>query len=54
MTERPEVLLSRAEYIEDIKVRWAIHQFEVKKLQEDISLLVNCLVDKAYYMSTDR
>ena len=25
MTERPEVLLSRADYIEDIKVRWQIH-----------------------------
>ena len=38
MTERPEVLLSRADYIEDIKVRWQIHTYEVKKLQDDISL----------------
>ena len=53
MIERPEVLLSRADYAEDIKVRWAIHQYEVKKFQEDLSLLVNCLVDKAYYMSID-
>ena len=54
MTERPEVLLSRADYIEDIKVRWQIHTYEVKKLQDDISLLLNVLIDKAYYTAIDR
>ena len=54
MTERPEVLLSRADYIEDIKVRWQIHQFEVKKLQEDLSLVMNAITDRAFYMATDR
>tara|TARA_B100000003_G_scaffold101771_1_gene91214 strand:- start:207 stop:392 length:186 start_codon:yes stop_codon:yes gene_type:complete len=54
MTERPEVLLSRADYIEDIKVRWQIHQFEVKKLQEDLSLVMNAITDKAFYMATDQ
>ena len=32
---RPEVLLSRADYLEDIKVRWQIHTFEWNKLIED-------------------
>jgi len=32
---RPEVLLSRADYVEDIKVRWEIHTFEWNKLIED-------------------
>ena len=54
MTERPEVLLSRADYIEDIKIRWQIHQFEVKKLQEDLSLVMNAITDKAFYMATDQ
>ena len=54
MTDRPEVLLSRADYIEDIKIRWQIHQYEVKKLQEDISCLLNMITDKVYYTATDR
>ena len=54
MTERPEVLLSRADYIEDIKVRWQIHTYEVKKLRDDISFLLNVLIDKAYYTAIDR
>ena len=54
MTERPEVLLSRAYFIEDIKVRWQINQFEVKKLQEDLSLVMNAITDKAFYMATDQ
>lgn len=33
----PEVLITRQQYIEDIKVRWAIHQYEVSKLREDVS-----------------
>ena len=54
MTERPEVLLSASDYMEDIKIRWQIHQFEVKKLQEDLSLVFNAITDKAFYAVTDR
>jgi len=32
----PEVLITRQQYIEDIKVRWQIHQYEVNKLVEDV------------------
>ena len=31
-----EVLITRQQYIEDIKVRWQIHQYEVNKLVEDV------------------
>ena len=33
----PEVLITRQQYIQDIKVRWAIHQYEVNKLRDDLS-----------------
>ena len=33
----PEVLITRDQYIQDIKVRWQIHQYEVNKLREDVS-----------------
>jgi hypothetical protein len=33
----PEVLITRQQYIEDIKVRWQIHQYEVNKLRDDLS-----------------
>lgn len=36
----PEVLITRQQYIEDIKVRWQIHQYEVNKLVEDVKNLV--------------
>ena len=56
MKTRPEVLLSSSDYLEDIKVRWQIHLYEVEKLQEDLTKLgnllgkqLNFLVDKAYY-----
>jgi hypothetical protein len=32
----PEVLITRQQYIQDIKVRWEIHQYEVSKLVEDV------------------
>jgi len=32
----PEVLITRQQYIQDIKVRWQIHQYEVNKLREDV------------------
>lgn len=36
----PAVLITRQQYIEDIKVRWQIHQYEVNKLVEDVKNLV--------------
>ena len=51
---RPEPLLSFSDYAEDIKVRVQIHNFEVKKLAEDIALLFNALADKAYYTASNR
>jgi len=32
----PEVLITRDQYIADIKVRWQIHQYEVNELREDV------------------
>ena len=32
----PQVLITRQQYIQDIKVRWEIHQYEVNKLVEDV------------------
>jgi len=37
----PEVLITRDQYIADIKVRWEIHQYEVNKLVEDVKNTVN-------------
>ena len=54
MTERPEVLLSTSDHMEDIKIRWQIHQYEIKKLREDLSLVFNSIADKAFYAATDR
>ena len=51
---RPETLLSFSDYVEDFKARVQIHNHEVKKLGEDISLLLNVLTDKAYYAAIDR
>ena len=51
---RPETLLSFSDYAEDFKARVQIHNYEVKKLGEDISLLLNVLTDKAYYAAIDR
>ena len=51
---RPETLLTFSAYMEDFKARVQIHNYEVKKLQEDISFLLNALTDKAYYNAIDR
>lgn len=37
----PQVIVTRQEYLADIKVRWQIHQFETKKLVEDVKDLVD-------------
>ena len=51
---RPETLLTFADYAEDFKARVQIHNYEVKKLAEDLSLLFNVITDKAYYSAIDR
>jgi len=33
----PQVLITREQYFQDIKVRWEIHQYEVNKLREDVT-----------------
>ena len=38
----------------DVKARFQIHNYEVKKLAEDLSLLFNVIADKAYYAAIDR
>lgn len=32
----PEVLITRDQYLQDIKIRWQIHQYEINKLAEDL------------------
>ena len=51
---RPEVLLSAADYWEDIKIRWQIHQYEVNHLAKDLALILNALTDRAFYTVTDQ
>lgn len=60
-TQRPSVVMERGDYaatfellFQDFKARLSIHNYEVKKLAEDISLLINVLTDKAYYSAIDR
>jgi len=43
---RPETLLSVSDYVEDIKARWAIHQYEMKKLGEDLTSLRKFISEK--------
>ena len=33
----PEVLITRDQYLQDIKIRWQIHQYEINKLGEDLN-----------------
>ena len=40
----PDVIISRQQYIEDIKVRWQIHQYEWNKLREDLNQTYEYLV----------
>ena len=40
----PDVIISRQQYIEDIKVRWQIHQYEWNKLREDLNQAYEYLV----------
>ena len=58
---RPSVVMEREDYAStfellflDMKARFQIHNYEVKKLAEDLSLLFNVITDKAYYSAIDR
>ena len=58
---RPTVVMKREDYAAtfellflDMKARFQIHNYEVKKLGEDLSLLFNVITDKAYYAAIDR
>ena len=58
---RPSVVMGHEDYaatfellFEDFKARLSIHNYEVKKLAEDLSLLFNVITDKAYYSAIDR
>ena len=46
---RPETLLTFSDYIEDFKARVEIHNYEVKKLREDIKFLFDFLLDDVYF-----
>ena len=61
LMSRPSVVMEREDYaatfellFEDFKARLDIHNYEVKKLGEDLSLLLNVITDKAYYSAIDR
>ena len=58
---RPSVVMEREDYAStfellflDMKARFQIHNYEVKKLAEDLSLLFNVITDKAYYSAIDQ
>ena len=51
MQARPEVLLSRADYLEDVKVRCQIHLYEVEKLQEDLTAMRKMISEKVSQFS---
>tara|TARA_B100000925_G_scaffold229867_1_gene178443 strand:- start:570 stop:752 length:183 start_codon:yes stop_codon:yes gene_type:complete len=58
---RPTVVMEREDYAAtfellflDVKARFRVHNYEVKKLTEDLSLLFNVITDKAYYAAIDR
>ena len=58
---RPSVVMEREDYaatfellFQDFKARLQIHNYEVKKLGEDLTLLFNVITDKAFYAATDR
>ena len=53
---RPEPLMHHVDYKEysslvlrDIKVRWQIHNYEVKKLGQDIQFIFDYLLDEVYF-----
>ncbi len=46
---RPEALLSFSDYREGLKARVEIHNYEVKKLREDVKFLFDYLLDNVYF-----
>ena len=58
---RPSVVMEREDYAAtfellflDFKARFQIHNYEVKKLGEDLTPLFNVITDKAYYKATNQ
>lgn len=56
-----QVLITRQQYIEDIKVRWEIHTYEVNQLVKDLKKgfeflkqIANTFTDKVFYAYTDQ
>lgn len=56
-----QVLITRQQYIEDIKVRWEIHTYEVNQLAKDLEKgfeflkqITNTFTDKVFYAYTDQ
>ena len=48
---RPETLLTFSDYVEDVKVRWQIHLYEVEKLGEDLTQLRKFISQKTQQFS---
>lgn len=48
---RPEPLLKFSDYVSDVKLRWKIHQFEMKKLGEDLTQLRKFISEKTSQFS---
>ena len=46
---RPETLLSFSDNVEDFKARVEIHNYEVKKLSQDIQFIFDYLLDEVYF-----
>lgn len=51
---RPETLLTFSDYVEDFKSRVEIHNYEVKKLREDIKFLFDLLTDEVYFKTVNK
>ena len=46
---KPQALLTFSDYTEDFKARVDVHNYEVKKLQEDLKFLFSYLLDEVYF-----
>ena len=59
--ETSQVLITREQYIQDFKVRWEIHTYEVNKLGEDLKKgfellkqMTNMIADKVYFNAINK
>ena len=51
VVSRPEPNLKFSDYVADVKVRWAIHQYEIEKLGEDLTQLRKFVSEKTSQFS---